>query len=65
MKLFCRHNTVHVARWHASCVTTEMRGKELYVDRLGVHNFVRCSHCLKFLQTNQHERMFEQRKEPE
>lgn len=59
--LLCRHSTVRVIRWHWKCVTPAMRGKELYVDRFKVHNFVQCCSCKRILNTDQAgERLFEQ-----
>lgn len=59
-QMFCRHNVVRVIRWHASCVTPQMRNKVLYVDRLAVHNFVQCACCERILWVDQSERLFEQ-----
>ncbi len=62
-RLFCRHTTIHIARWHADCVTRNMRGKELYVDVHKVVNFARCSKCGAFLQGERKERVYAERDE--
>jgi len=64
-QMLCRHNTVRVVRWHRDCVTEDMDGKQLYVDRYDVHNFVRCCNCGKFLETGQIDKLFEQKKAEE
>lgn len=53
LKMFCRHTTVEVIRWHPNVITKEMIGKELYRDRYGVANFVRCVRCGAILNTRQ------------
>jgi hypothetical protein len=54
----CRHKTVKVIRWHASCVPAEWIGKELYVDTHDVVNLVQCCGCGTILQGAQTEPLF-------
>lgn len=53
--LLCRHNVVHVKRWHPDVLEPEMKKKVLYVDDLGVCNIVQCSKCGKFLKGRQNQ----------
>jgi hypothetical protein len=57
-RLLCRHERVGLARWHAACVTSSMRGKELFVDVFEVHNFIRCQECGKFLTVVRGEKIY-------
>ena len=58
-KLFCRHNNVHVIRWHPDVLRPDMTRKTLlYVDELGVYNFVECLKCKKILHSNQSQKLF-------
>lgn len=61
MDVFCRHKTVKVIRWHRDCVPDEWQGKQLYIDKHLVHNFVMCDCCKKIFNTNQSERLHQQR----
>lgn len=62
-RFFCKHDVVHIIRYHRNCVTPDMVKKLLYIDRLKVHNFVQCCKCGEILYTNQFEgeKLFEQR----
>ncbi len=59
-KWLCTHNTVEVRRMHSDVVPNNLKGKELYVDRLGVVNFVCCTRCGSVFNVHQREKLFEQ-----
>jgi hypothetical protein len=58
----CRHSVVRVIRFHRGVVRPDMQGKQLYVDRHNVHNFVECCRCQCVLKTKQRERLYEESK---
>lgn len=61
-RTFCRHTTVRVLRYHPLQVTDDMQGKQLYVDRCDVHNFIECCHCGQLLNTRQRDALLEEKK---
>lgn len=56
--LLCNH-VVKIERYHPTVVPKEMETKVLYVDKLGVWNFVGCTKCGKIFNTAQYEKLFE------